>query len=172
MEKAIEIRSQCKHFRILIIGWSNEGKTTFKKVCNSIDDPMVFSPSGEKVRRISSCVQSNLVNRITCRSMHQWSTLLTRSESMTSNEIFLTLLTVYIYSVESTISTTNWFLKAIQNSSFTTLADSKQVLPTSWSWWKNLSNFERTAITWLTNCMLSGTVTEPSSPWICPFTCC
>ena len=54
----MEIRSKCKHFRILIIGRSNAGKTTIlKKVCNSIDDPMVFSPSGEKVHRILSCVQ-------------------------------------------------------------------------------------------------------------------
>ena len=172
MEKAIEIRSKCKHFRILIIGRSNAGKTTIlKKVCNSIEEPMIFSPEGERVRGILSCVQSILVNR-SCRLMHQLSTLLTRSESVTSNEMFLTLFMVYTYSVGSTISTTNWFLKAIQGSYFTTLADSKQVLSASWSWWKNLSKFERTAITWLTNCMLSGTVTEPSSPWIWPFTCC
>ena len=62
MEKAIEIRSQCKHFRILIIGRSNAGKTTIlKKVCNSIKEPMIFSQSGEKVRGILFCVKLILI---------------------------------------------------------------------------------------------------------------
>ncbi|TFK35634.1 hypothetical protein BDQ12DRAFT_706637 [Crucibulum laeve] len=50
MNKAIELRSKYEHFRILIIGRANAGKTTIlKKVCNSIDDPEIFSPSGEKI---------------------------------------------------------------------------------------------------------------------------
>ena len=50
MNKAIEYRRKCKHFRTLIIGRANAGKTTLlKKVCNSIEDPEIFSPSGEKV---------------------------------------------------------------------------------------------------------------------------
>jgi len=50
MDKAIEYRSKCKHFRTLIIGRANAGKTTLlKKVCNSIEDPEIFSPSGKKV---------------------------------------------------------------------------------------------------------------------------
>jgi AAA+ ATPase superfamily predicted ATPase len=50
MDRAIEYRSKCKHFRTLIIGRANAGKTTLlKKVCNSIEDPEIFSPSGEKV---------------------------------------------------------------------------------------------------------------------------
>ncbi|KAI0246322.1 hypothetical protein BJV78DRAFT_1277241 [Lactifluus subvellereus] len=49
MDRAIEYRSKCKHFRTLIIGRANAGKTTLlKKVCNSIDGPEIFSPSGEK----------------------------------------------------------------------------------------------------------------------------
>jgi len=52
MNKAIDLRSKCGHFRILIIGRANAGKTTIlKKVCNSIDDPETFSPSGKKVSR-------------------------------------------------------------------------------------------------------------------------
>jgi GTPase Era involved in 16S rRNA processing len=134
MEKAIKIRKKCKRFRILIIGRSNAGKTTIlKKVCNSINEPMIKSWSGEKVRGILFCVQSILVNRNTCRSMHRFSTLLSRSDSMNTSRMNLTLFTVYIYSVESTVSTTNWFLKAIQDSYFTTLADSKQALTTSWN---------------------------------------
>jgi GTPase SAR1 family protein len=50
MDRAIELRSKCKHFRTLIIGRANAGKTTLlKKVCNSIEDPEILSPSGEKV---------------------------------------------------------------------------------------------------------------------------
>ncbi|KAJ7212648.1 GTP-binding protein [Mycena pura] len=50
MDKAIELRSKCKHFRVLVIGRANAGKTTLlKKVCNSIEDPEIFSPEGEKV---------------------------------------------------------------------------------------------------------------------------
>src|ERR1700728_2738985 len=115
MEKALEIRSQCKHFRVLIIGRSNAGKTTIlKKVCNSIDDPVIFSPSGKRACVTSPRVRLIFDNRITCRLTHRLSTLPTRSELMTaSKEMFLTLFTVYTYSVESTISTTNWFLKAI-----------------------------------------------------------
>ena len=50
MDKAIDLRSKCGHFRILVIGRANAGKTTLlKKVCNSIEDPEIFDPSGEKV---------------------------------------------------------------------------------------------------------------------------
>ncbi|KAJ7135737.1 hypothetical protein C8R44DRAFT_768938, partial [Mycena epipterygia] len=50
MDKAIDLRSKCGHFRILIIGRANAGKTTIlKKVCQSIEDPEIFSPSGEKL---------------------------------------------------------------------------------------------------------------------------
>jgi GTPase SAR1 family protein len=51
LDKAIDLRCKCPHFRILIIGRANAGKTTLlKKVCNSIEDPEIFSPDGEKVR--------------------------------------------------------------------------------------------------------------------------
>ncbi|KAF8815628.1 hypothetical protein BYT27DRAFT_7079477 [Phlegmacium glaucopus] len=50
MDEAIKLRSKCRHFRILIIGKANAGKTTLlKKVCNSIDDPEIYSPSGGKL---------------------------------------------------------------------------------------------------------------------------
>jgi len=49
MDGAIDYRSKCKHFCTLIIGRANAGKTTLlKKLCNSIEDPEVFSPSGKK----------------------------------------------------------------------------------------------------------------------------
>ncbi|KAF7350070.1 GTP-binding protein [Mycena venus] len=50
IDKAIELRSKCKHFRVLVIGRANAGKTTLlKKVCNSVEDPEIFSPEGKKV---------------------------------------------------------------------------------------------------------------------------
>jgi GTPase SAR1 family protein len=50
MDQAIVLRSKCQNFRILIIGEANAGKTTIlKKVCNSIDDPEIFSPAGKRV---------------------------------------------------------------------------------------------------------------------------
>ena len=51
MDKVIDLRSKCGHFRILVIGRANSGKTTLlKKVCNSVEDPEIFDPSGKKVR--------------------------------------------------------------------------------------------------------------------------
>ena len=51
MDKVIDLRSRCRHFRILVIGRANAGKTTLlKKVCNSIEDPEILSPKfGVKV---------------------------------------------------------------------------------------------------------------------------
>ena len=51
MDEAIDLRSNCAHFRVLILGKANAGKTSLlKKVCDSIDEPEVYSPSGRKVR--------------------------------------------------------------------------------------------------------------------------
>ena len=51
MDKATDLRRKCRHFRILVIGRANSGKTTLlKKVCNSVEDPEIFDPSGKKVR--------------------------------------------------------------------------------------------------------------------------
>ncbi|KAJ7618690.1 GTP-binding protein [Roridomyces roridus] len=48
--RAIGLRSKCKHFRILVIGRANAGKTTLlKKVCESIEDPEIYSPSGQRI---------------------------------------------------------------------------------------------------------------------------
>ncbi|KAF7333939.1 GTP-binding protein [Mycena sanguinolenta] len=50
MDKAIDLRSKCPHFRILVVGRANAGKTTLlKKVCNSVEDPEIFSPNGKKL---------------------------------------------------------------------------------------------------------------------------
>ncbi|KZP15285.1 hypothetical protein FIBSPDRAFT_85292 [Athelia psychrophila] len=48
--KTHNIRDKCPHFRILVMGKSNAGKTTIlKKVCNTVDEPKIFSPSGDQI---------------------------------------------------------------------------------------------------------------------------
>ncbi|KAF7343597.1 GTP-binding protein [Mycena sanguinolenta] len=50
MDKAIDVRSKISHFRILIIGRANAGKTTIlKKVCNSVDDPEIYDTRGRRI---------------------------------------------------------------------------------------------------------------------------
>jgi len=47
----LNFREECPLFRILILGAANAGKTTIlKRVCDTIEDPEIFSPDGEKVR--------------------------------------------------------------------------------------------------------------------------
>jgi len=62
---SIDVRSRCPHFRILILGRANAGKTTIlKNVCNSVDDPEIFSPSGEKVSKMAlECERSSELNQ-------------------------------------------------------------------------------------------------------------
>ncbi|KAJ7898028.1 hypothetical protein B0H14DRAFT_2675930 [Mycena olivaceomarginata] len=49
-DDAIGLRSKCKHFRVLVMGRANAGKTTLlKKVCNSVKDPEIFSPTGTEI---------------------------------------------------------------------------------------------------------------------------
>ncbi|KAF7343576.1 GTP-binding protein [Mycena sanguinolenta] len=50
MDKVIDVRSKISHFRILIIGRANAGKTTIlKKVCNSVEDPEIYDSYGDKI---------------------------------------------------------------------------------------------------------------------------
>ncbi|KAJ6484718.1 hypothetical protein C8R45DRAFT_999130, partial [Mycena sanguinolenta] len=50
MDKAIDVRSKISHFRILIIGRANAGKTTIlKKVCNFVEDPEIYDTDGNKI---------------------------------------------------------------------------------------------------------------------------
>ncbi|KAJ7199839.1 hypothetical protein GGX14DRAFT_536471 [Mycena pura] len=49
IDEAIDLRDGICHFNVLVIGRANAGKTTLlKRVCNSVEDPEIFSPSGEK----------------------------------------------------------------------------------------------------------------------------
>lgn len=52
MDKTIELRAKCGRFRILVIGRANAGKTTIlKKICDSIDEPIIYDREGVKVSR-------------------------------------------------------------------------------------------------------------------------
>ncbi|KAK7026309.1 hypothetical protein R3P38DRAFT_2528891 [Favolaschia claudopus] len=67
---SFDIRSRLSHFRILILGRANAGKTTIlKKVCNSIDDPEIFSPDGQKVC-ISPSARLFVTSGSTQRGLH------------------------------------------------------------------------------------------------------
>jgi GTPase SAR1 family protein len=42
--EAVKIRQKYQHFRILVIGRANAGKTTLlKRVCNTKDDPCIYN---------------------------------------------------------------------------------------------------------------------------------
>ncbi|KZP26036.1 hypothetical protein FIBSPDRAFT_887698 [Athelia psychrophila] len=50
IETRPSLRLRCPYFRILVMGRSNAGKTTIlKKVCNSVDDPLIFGSSGKQI---------------------------------------------------------------------------------------------------------------------------
>ncbi|KAG2086377.1 uncharacterized protein F5147DRAFT_588544 [Suillus discolor] len=46
-----EIREKIGHFRILVVGRANAGKTTIlQRVCNTRANPEIYNSAGEKVR--------------------------------------------------------------------------------------------------------------------------
>ncbi|KAJ7854367.1 hypothetical protein B0H13DRAFT_1728182 [Mycena leptocephala] len=50
-DSIIDIRSKCSHFRILVIGRANAGKTTLlKRVCNSVEEPEIYDEDGKKIK--------------------------------------------------------------------------------------------------------------------------
>ncbi|KAF7343551.1 GTP-binding protein [Mycena sanguinolenta] len=78
MDKAIDVRSKISHFRILIIGRANAGKTTIlKKVCNSVEDPEIYDPDGNKidpeiVRESAERGEHNIDNQLIFKSNPQF----------------------------------------------------------------------------------------------------
>jgi GTPase SAR1 family protein len=62
MDNAIKIRAECRHFRVLIIGRANSGKTTIlKKVCQTTDNPRIYDPEGGEVWETTLPDNSSLV---------------------------------------------------------------------------------------------------------------
>ena len=58
-ERARRIRERIGRFRILVIGRANAGKTTIlQRVCNTTEEPVIYSASGEKVRNLSMGIES------------------------------------------------------------------------------------------------------------------
>ncbi|KAJ7066102.1 hypothetical protein C8F01DRAFT_1248151 [Mycena amicta] len=50
-DSIIDIRRKCPHFRILVIGRANAGKTTLlKRVCNSVEEPKIYDQGGKKIK--------------------------------------------------------------------------------------------------------------------------
>ena len=48
--RARSLRSRTTHFRVLIIGRANAGKTTIlQRVCNTTEQPKIFSRDGHEV---------------------------------------------------------------------------------------------------------------------------
>jgi ATPase subunit of ABC transporter with duplicated ATPase domains len=56
---SFETRQKYSHFRILVIGRANAGKTTLlKRVCNTTEDPRIYDEGKNLVRLLSSCQRS------------------------------------------------------------------------------------------------------------------
>ena len=76
-EEIQKTRARFKHFRILVIGRANAGKTTIlRNVCNTTGEPIIFDPYGKKVKYMSKFVSDTDIHARDLRSsrpplMHQ-----------------------------------------------------------------------------------------------------
>jgi GTPase SAR1 family protein len=53
-----KFRKKYRHFRILVIGRANAGKTTLlKRVCNTTEEPCIYDEDGESLVRFPSNLQ-------------------------------------------------------------------------------------------------------------------
>ena len=129
MDKVIDLRSKCRHFRILVIGRANSGKTTLlKKVCNSVEDPEIFDPSGKMVRgsyyhRTRRVHYLILTQSITAQFYRSAGVIGGTNHNPT--QVHSRLL---FHSMDCTTSIANLCLKAIPNSFSTILVDSNPAL--------------------------------------------
>ena len=152
MDKAIDLRSKCGHFRILVIGRANSGKTTLlKKVCNSVEDPEIFGPYGEKVkgsyyfrtRRVHYLIPTRPIAARSYRSAGVIGGMNHNPTQVHSRLLF--------HSVDCTTSITNSYLKATANSFSTILVDSNPALWVKLRQWTLSSRNESKARTCLPN---------------------
>ena len=157
MYKAINLCRKCRHFCILVIGRANAGKTTLlKKVCNSVEDPEIFSPSGKKVRGtyyywMQWVHQLILTRSIAAQSHHSAGVI----GGMNHNPIQVHSYLLF-HSVDCTTSIANLYLKAIPNSFSMILMDSNLALWAKLRQWTLLSRNEPKAWTCLHNYMQFG----------------
>ena len=129
MDKAIDLRSKCRHFRILVIGRANSGKTTLlKKVCNSVEDPEIFDPSGKKVRATYHLRTRQVRPLIPMRPIAARSHRSARVIGGMNHNPIQVYSRLLFHSVDCTTSITNSCLKAIRNSFSTILVDSNPAL--------------------------------------------
>ena len=71
--RAEAIRKKVDHFRVLVIGRANAGKTTIlQKVCNTSDKPEIFDSKGNKVRLHCANDRHNADVPVIIRSTHHW----------------------------------------------------------------------------------------------------
>ena len=152
MDKAIDLRSKCRHFRILVIGRANSGKTTLlKKVCNSVEDPEIFGPYGKKVRGTQYHRTRRVHHLIPTRSIaarfHRSAGVI-RGMNHHSTQVHPRLL---FHSVDCMISITNSYLKVIPSSFSTILVDSNPALWAKQRQWILSSRNEPKARTCLRN---------------------
>lgn len=53
LDEMMKLRQKCKHFRILIIGRANAGKTTIlQKICNTNEEATIQDAKGNMVSNI------------------------------------------------------------------------------------------------------------------------
>ena len=129
MDKVIDLRSKCRHFRILVIGRANSGKTTLlKKVCNSVEDPEIFDPSGKKVRGTYHLRTRRVRPLIPIRSIAARSHRSARVIGGMNHNPIQVYSRLLFHSVDCMTSITNSCLKAIRNSFSTILVDSNPAL--------------------------------------------
>ena len=63
LAEAIKLRAKYTHFRILVIGRANAGKTTvLKRVCNTDEEPCIYDEDGKNLVRHHSSGMSRSAN--------------------------------------------------------------------------------------------------------------
>lgn len=160
MDKAIELRAMCGRFRILVIGRANAGKTTIlKKICESIDEPIIYDREGAEVRKVQSALPTycwSLAFLFLLRP--DWYLArkpICQCEPSVAVLSYL-LRTQYFISVDSMTSTMKWCLRAIQTSCSMTRAGSSLDLLANLRLLSPLLANEPRLRLWVINYMLSG----------------
>ena len=150
-------RAKFKQFRILVIGRANAGKTTIlRRVCDTTDDPMIFDPSGKKVRYsgASSCPILTSMLVISDRVIGSWS--ISKGKQFDARVSILLIIKSSHHSVESMTLRIKWYSRVTLALFFTIPLVLKPAVIGSWSWFRSsFSNVQRQKM-WMNNFMRSG----------------